>query len=299
MTSSDRLTLYPTADGSTTFWSETFQEAFHSQFGAKQEAIAKFVVPSRILEKASCSGNSEPSLNILDVCYGLGYNTAAAIESVLALSVLALKECGNSSRLQIIALENNLQVPQQAIALGLTNIWSPEVVEILQMVATQQSVHTPNLQVQLRIGDAREAIGSVPERFADAIFLDPFSPPHCPQLWTVEFMQLLANCLKLDGYLVTYSCAAAVRAAMLAVGFTIGSTTPVGRKSPGTIACLSPDLITPLTETEREPLQTRAAIPYRDPTLSDLAVNILNRRQAEQNLSSLPSSSSWRKRKFL
>jgi tRNA U34 5-methylaminomethyl-2-thiouridine-forming methyltransferase MnmC len=294
MTNSDRLTLYPTADGSTTFWSETFQEAFHSQFGAKQEAIAKFVVPSRILEKANCSRNSETSLNILDVCYGLGYNTAAAIESVFAL-----KECRNSSPLQIIALEDNLQVPQQAIALGLTNIWSPEVVEILQTVAAQQSLHTPNLQMQLLIGDAREAIASVPARWADAIFLDPFSPPHCPQLWTIEFMQLLANCLKLDGYLVTYSCAAAVRAAMLAVGLTIGSTTPVGRKSPGTIACLSPDLITPLTETEREPLQTRAAIPYRDPTLSDLAVNILNRRQAEQNLSSLPSSSSWRKRKFV
>jgi tRNA U34 5-methylaminomethyl-2-thiouridine-forming methyltransferase MnmC len=293
MTTRDELTLYPTADGSTTFWSETFQEAFHSQFGAKQEAQAKFVVPSRILEKAAMLENSTSSLNILDVCYGLGYNTAAVIDSVCALN-----DCENSRPLHIIALENNLQVPQQAIAQGLTNTWLPEVVEILREVATKQHFVRAKLEIELLIGDARQAIASVPARFADAIFLDPFSPPHCPQLWTVEFMQLLANCLKPDGYLVTYSCAAAVRAALLAVGFAIGSTPPVGRKSPGTIACLATNLIEPLSDEELEPLQTRAAIPYRDPSLKDLAQTILSRRQAEQSTSSLPSSSSWHKQKF-
>ncbi|MEE3718907.1 MnmC family methyltransferase [Tumidithrix elongata RA019] len=308
MPNRDDLTLYPTADGSITFWSKTFQEAFHSHFGAKQEAQAKFVIPTRIPEKANrlanaatdLSSHTLTSLNILDVCYGLGYNSAAAIESVYSVLVLGKEAADRESSpyLHIVALENNLQVPQQAIAQGLTKIWSPAIDEILQEVATKQQIATTGLQMQLRIGDARQTIATVPERWADAIFLDPFSPPHCPQLWTVEFMQLLANCLKFDGYLVTYSCAAAVRSAMLAAGLTIGSTTPVGRKSPGTIACLSPDLISPLSETEREPLQTRAAIPYRDPTLRDEATTILSRRQAEQSTCSLPSSSSWRKQRF-
>ncbi|CAN1209838.1 MnmC-like methyltransferase domain-containing protein [Tumidithrix helvetica PCC 7403] len=304
MTTRDDLTLYPTADGSTTFWSETFQEAFHSQFGAKQEAQAKFVIPAQIPEKAAilatATNSQTNSLNILDVCYGLGYNSAAAIESVSSVLALSKEATDRESSpfLHVIALENDLQVPQQAIAQGLANIWSPSVVEILREVATNQQIVTTGLQMQLLIGDARQTIATVPERWADAIFLDPFSPPHCPQLWTVEFMQLLANCLKFDGYLVTYSCAAAVRAAMLAVGFTIGNTIPVGRKSPGTIASLSPDLISPLLKADLEPLQTRAAIPYRDPTLSDVAMTILNRRQTEQNASSLPSSSSWRKQHF-
>ena len=36
----NRLTLYPTNDGSIVFFSEQWQEAFHSLHGAKQEAIA-------------------------------------------------------------------------------------------------------------------------------------------------------------------------------------------------------------------------------------------------------------------
>lgn len=67
----DTLSLLATADGSVTFWSETFQETFHSTHGAKNEAEAKFVIPTKITEKA----RMQTQLNILDVCYGLGYNS--------------------------------------------------------------------------------------------------------------------------------------------------------------------------------------------------------------------------------
>jgi hypothetical protein len=43
-------------------------------------------------------------------------------------------------------------------------------------------------------------------------------------------------CLHVDGLLATYSCAAAVRTALLAADLQIGSTPPVGRRSPGTVA---------------------------------------------------------------
>jgi hypothetical protein len=81
---SDRLSLQSTADGSQTFFSDQFQEAFHSHHGAKQEAIAKFVEPTQIAEKVRGKVKSNQSLRILDVCYGLGYNTAAAVETAIA-----------------------------------------------------------------------------------------------------------------------------------------------------------------------------------------------------------------------
>jgi len=277
----DTLSLFPTGDGSFTFWSETFQETFHSSNGAKLEAEAKFVIPAKIAEKA----RTQTQLNILDVCYGLGYNTAAAIATVF-----------NLAKLNIIALENNLEVPQKAIALGLVNIWQPAIAQILEAAAATQNVNQENLSLQLMIGDARQTIFQVPTQWADAIFLDPFSPPHCPQLWTVEFMQLLANRLKPDGYLVTYSASAAVRTALLNAGLQIGAIAPIGRKSPSTIAAFPPILLPPLAETEVAFLNTRAAIPYRDPTLQGTAMEIIAVRQVEQNNSQLMPSSRLRKK---
>ncbi len=281
----DKLSLFPTKDGSVTFWSETFQETFHSSHGAKHEAEAKFVIPAKIAEKAI----TQTQLNILDVCYGLGYNTAAAIACVF-------ESPDRTANLQIIALENNLEVPQQAITSGLVDIWQPAIAKILKTAADVQTVTTENLSLQLLIGDARQTISQVPTKWADAIFLDPFSPPRCPQLWTVEFMQLLANCLKPDGYIVTYSSSAAVRAAMLSVGLQIGAIAPIGRKSPSTIAAFSPIALPPISETEAAFLKTRAAVPYRDRKLTGIATEIIAARKAEQNNSQLPPTSSLRKK---
>ena len=115
---------------------------------------------------------------------------------------------------------------------------------------------------------------------ADAIFLDPFSPPQCPHLWTIEFIQLVSQCLQIDGLLATYSCAAAVRTALLNAKLNIASTSPVGRKAPGTVARFNTlchvneegnSLNSPLhqfralSQSEKEHLLTRAAVPYRDP----------------------------------
>ena len=284
----DVLSLFPTEDGSVTFWSETFQETFHSSHGAKHEAEAKFVSPAKIAEKA----RTQTQLNILDVCYGLGYNTAAAIACLLAISESSGDRTAN---LAIIALENNLEVPQKAIAAGLVDIWQPAIAKILQTAAETQIVKSETLSLQLLIGDARQTINQVPKKWADAIFLDPFSPPHCPQLWTVEFIQLLADCLKPDGCLVTYSSSAAVRTAMLMAGLQIGAIAPIGRKSPSTIAAFAPIALPPISETEAAFLKTRAAIPYRDRTLQGTASEIIQLRKAEQSNSELASSSSLRK----
>ncbi|HEY9847594.1 MAG TPA: MnmC family methyltransferase, partial [Candidatus Caenarcaniphilales bacterium] len=156
------------------------------------------------------------------------------------------------------------------------------------------------LQAQLLVGDARQTIQQIHQRgfLADAVFLNPFSPPHCPQLWTIEFLKQIACCLRPTGRVATYSCAAAVRTALLSAGLHIGSTQPVGRRSPGTVA--SPSLIDlpPLSPQEQEHLATRAAIPYRDPELKDSMEAILHRRCVEQRACSLENTSRWKKRWF-
>lgn len=276
----------PTQDGSFTFYSPEFEEAFHSYYGAKQEAIYKFVKPCLLAEKA----RGQNAITLLDICYGLGYNTAAAIATIWA----ANPHCF----IELIALESDLRVPQAAIAQGLLAAESPQILTILEQLAHKQKCETDNINACLMINDARLSIQKLRQQNfkADGIFLDPFSPPKCPQLWTVDFMQQVAACLKKDGRLATYSCASAVRSALAETGLYFGSSIAMGRKTPGTIASWNFEEIPALSGREQEHLQTIAAIPYRDRTLQATAATIKQQRQVEQKQSDREPTGAWKKR---
>ncbi|MGB3532188.1 MAG: MnmC family methyltransferase [Microcoleaceae cyanobacterium] len=279
------LTPQPTADGSYTFFSTEFNQAFHSNFGAKQEAEYKYVLPLQLRQLAQ-----QPQLHLLDICYGLGYNTAAALT--------AIWQVNPNCKIHLLALELDPTIPQTAIAYNLLNTYPNQIADYLSTLATTHQLHSDQIQAKLLIGDARQTLQPVQHSGfqADAVFLDPFSPPTCPQLWTVEFLTLLSHCMTLNGQLATYVCSATARAALIAAHLKIGSTPPVGRRTPGTIASLSPVGLPALSQKEMEHLQTRAAIPYRDPNLSDAKEAIIQRRQQEQQLSVLEPTSQWKKR---
>jgi len=285
MPDSNIFTPQATEDGSYTFFCEEIGEAYHSSQGAKQEAELKFVEPCQLATKAQ-----QPIVRILDVCYGLGYNSASALERIWASN----PDC----KIELVALELNPAVPRAAIAYNLLSSWNPPIPELLAKLATSGTVETNNFQAQLLLGDARTTIKQVQQSGfqADGIFLDPFSPPRCPQLWTVEFIQQLAKCCHELGLIATYSCAAAVRTAILAAGWQISETLQVGNRQPGTVASFSATDLEPLSTRSQEHLQTRAAIPYRDPQLSDPAPVIIHRRRLEQATSSLEPTSHWKKR---
>lgn len=297
MTDSERFAMSKTSwipqrtdDGSFTFFSETFGESFHSRHGAKEEAFVKFVRATNLAQKAQQS-----HLCLLDVCYGLGYNTAAALEVIWQINP--------ACQVDLYGLEFDVTVPQAAIAPPILSSWSPAVQPVLRELAQHQHCTTDRIHATLLIGDARQTIQSlVASKFqADAIFFDPFSPRRCPQLWTVEFFAQVARCLAPHGKLATYSRSASVRSAMLAVGFCIG-TIPLDEThlphewSQGTIAAFDATDLHPLSPMEQEHLHTRAAIPFRDRSLQDAAELILQRHQAEQQATTLESTSSWRRR---
>ncbi|PSB30588.1 tRNA (5-methylaminomethyl-2-thiouridine)(34)-methyltransferase MnmD [Stenomitos frigidus] len=290
MTTSTNWVPQQTDDGSFTFFSEVFGEAFHSRQGARAEAIHKFAQATELTQKAQ-----QPCLRLLDVCYGLGCNTAAALETIWNVNP--------ACEVELYGLELDATVPQAAIAPPLIQDWSPMVQMVLQQMALSHTCRMPCLNATLLIGDARQTMPSLCQLGfqADAIFFDPFSPRRCPQLWTIEFFALVTRCLAPQGKLATYSRSAAVRSAMQAAGLTIG-TIPLGTAhlphewSQGTVGSFDGQTLHPLSQMEQEHLYTRAAVPYRDPSLSDPATLILERHQQEQALSTLESTSSWRRR---
>ncbi|MBF2055893.1 MAG: hypothetical protein IGQ45_01455 [Cyanobacterium sp. T60_A2020_053] len=273
-----------TEDGSVTFYSEEFDENFHSKYGAKKESEITYIQGCKIVEKLQ----SKSSVKILDVCFGLGYNAASALE--------IYQKIKPSSHLEIIALEIDEDVIQQTINHNLLSFWSQETKEVLTFLAEHKTFINQSYSLQLIIDDARISLEKlVNQKYQfDAIFLDPFSPPKCPQLWTVEFFGLLSKCLANDGIIATYSCAAAVRKAMQLNGLNIASNEAVGGRAPGTIASFYP--LPPLSLKELEQLETKASVPYRDTDLRGRAPSILKQRENEQKNSSLESTGKWKKR---
>ena len=75
------------------------------------------------------------------------------------------------------------------------------------------------------------------------IFYDPFSLHTNVELWSEEaFKRIFDYCLGNEVQLLNYSASTAVRATLLAVGFTVGYGPATGPKSTTTVAYNSPSL---------------------------------------------------------
>lgn len=70
---------YYTEDGSIGLYSFADKDVYHSKFGALTEAWEKFVLPSGIDSLLLKKSN----INVLDLCYGIGYNTKALMTHVI------------------------------------------------------------------------------------------------------------------------------------------------------------------------------------------------------------------------
>ncbi len=203
-------------DGSITFWNERFQEYYHSITGAKEEAVRKFVEPCCLQEK------NNPV--ILDVCFGWGYNTAAALDAI-----------GNSNA-KVIGLEIDANVLQKIPTI---NAPFESYSFIQKCIRKGYSLSKDAWTLSLVVGDARETIKTVLSGSVDCVFLDPFSPKKCPELWTIDFMRQLYRIMKPNGILTTYSCARIVRDNLRSAGFSVQDGPCIGRRGPSTIATVN------------------------------------------------------------
>lgn len=207
-----------TPDGSVTFHNLEFDEAYHSKSGAKEEAIKKFVEPCRIKELAKTG-----HIRILDVCFGLGYNTAAAIDA-------ALQENPFCS-IEVLGLENDEQILQEILSLEDSFTCYGILKECIR---NKYDYNKDNLKIKIMIGDASKTIKHIIEE-VDAVFFDPFSPKKCPALWSKELFCAVYQRMKTGSRLATYSCARIVRDNMKAAGFSILDGPKLWRRGPSTI----------------------------------------------------------------
>jgi len=222
------IEIFKTQDGSIGLYDKNLDEIFHSKFGAKTEAFEKFVEPSLIYK--------DKPVKILDICYGIGYNTKCALEHFLNI-------------VRIDCLEINPELVQKSAEFE----YSKKINEIIA-----KNLKTPDF-IHFYIADARKSIQKLNEKY-DIIFHDGFAPYKQSVLWSEDFILKISSLTHKDSIYCTYNHSKPVLNALVKAGFKIGKTIKDG-KIIGTIASFNPDLIKEkYTEVELGELMTKSAI---------------------------------------
>src|SRR3989344_2534103 len=209
-----------TADNTESFLNQEINETYHSQTGAVEEALRKYAEPCQIKELAKTG-----SIKILDLFFGLGYNSAMAIQVAL--------EANPGCQIEVIGIEND-----------------PEIISKIQEVnppigffqhykklsLNRLEFRQGHISVKVILQDVKEAIKKLNENYFDAIFYDPFSPKTSPEMWTTELFTEMYRVMKDSGILATYTCARMARENMAAANLIYDDGPIVGRRGPGTIA---------------------------------------------------------------
>ncbi len=198
-------TLTLSEDGSYTAYSKEYNEHYHStKDGALKESLQKHVIPAfELIEK--------DEVNILDICYGLGFNTLATI--------LYYRQNRPETKLNIYSPELDASLIK-----SLEYFTYPEefleLQEIIVALSCEGVYKDEQLFIELFLGDAREYIQRF-ENFFDIVYQDAFSPSTNPILWTKEYFADIAKAMKKEGVLTTYSIAFKTRLALYENGFYI------------------------------------------------------------------------------
>ncbi|MDP6547984.1 MAG: MnmC family methyltransferase [Candidatus Woesearchaeota archaeon] len=205
-----------TKDSSITFYNEKVQDYYHSKSGAKEEAFEKHAKALNIYSKKNPV--------IFDVCFGLGYNTAAALDLI-------------KGKAAIYCFENDIEILKKITEID-ADFKSYNIIKkfIKNFLDNNIKIYEENnIKLVMIFGDARKKIKNIREK-ADFVFFDSFSPSKMPKMWTKEFFSDIREKMKQNSKLSTYSCAKFIRNNLKEAGFKVKDGPIIGRNSPGTIA---------------------------------------------------------------
>ncbi len=204
-------------DKAESFFNTEYQEAYHSKIGPLLEAEHKFVNPiflKELIAKNQC-------VKILDLFFGLGYNTGIALD-------YAYKAC-DSPRIEIIGIEKDFEIINKIKELNVPS-WYTKWRDLLSNLSTTQFIESENVSIQLYIEDIFNIIDRLPKKYFDVIFFDPFSHKTAPLFWEPAFLTSIFNLLIKGGTLTTYSGLKKVEQLAYELGYTPVRIKPIGRK---------------------------------------------------------------------
>lgn len=194
-------------DGSFTAYSKEYEEHYHStKDGALYESLVKHIIPAFKIQK------DKNVVSILDICFGLGFNTLATIYHV--------KKNNIASKIEIYSPELD-----STLVKSLLDFTYPKEFDFIKNIifnlVKYQCYSDEQFHIEIFLGDAREYIKTFDANKFDIVYQDAFSPASNPILWTREYFKDIKNIIKEDGILTTYSISLATRLALYENSFNI------------------------------------------------------------------------------
>ena len=192
-----------TNDDTFTLKSLEYNECYHSSEGALRETYYKHV--SVMKDIAEDIDNEE--IRILDICFGLGFNTF--------VSILNRPE---NKKLKIFSPELDLDLVK-----SLKNFKYPKEFEKIKHIIKQVSENLyykdEFVEIEVAYENAKDYVKKL--KNIHIIYQDAFSPKVNRELWTIEYFRDLKNILNKNGVITTYSVATPVRCALYKLGFKL------------------------------------------------------------------------------
>jgi tRNA U34 5-methylaminomethyl-2-thiouridine-forming methyltransferase MnmC len=191
-------------DGSNTKYSQQFDEHYHStKDGALTETLQKHIIPA-------FSHIKKDTINILDICFGLGYNTLTTLYYIKQNNLdIKVNIFSPEFDRELIASLKEFEYPNEL----------KEFTHIIKSLCENQKYESSDINIELFLGDAREYVKTLSN--IDIVYQDAFSPKKNPMLWTREYFGDIYRLLSSDGVVTTYSQATNVRMSMYVNGFYI------------------------------------------------------------------------------
>ena len=208
--------IVKTKDGSNTLFSKEYNQHYHNpDDGAINESMSKHVLPAFQFK------NNQKELNILDICFGLGYNTFSTL--------LYMKQNNLDIKLNIYSPELD-----EKLIKSLKEFKYPKefdyMKEIINKISKEFYYEDKNLKIEIGIGDARKYIKKFKNDFFDIIYQDAFSSEVNIALWTKEYFDDIYRISKQDSIMTTYAIATPIRLSMYEANFKIYEYRPIKRK---------------------------------------------------------------------
>ena len=205
-----------TIDGSNTLYSSKYQQHYHNvDDGAINEALTKHILPTFEYHK------EKQELRILDICFGLGYNTFSTIYHI--------KKHNLNKKVFIYSPELDGELVKSLETFEFPKEFE-EFEHIIKEVALKGIYEDDNIRIEVNIGDAREYIKTLEKSSFDIIYQDAFSSEVNTELWTKEYFDDIYALCKDDCVMSSYSVATPIRLSMNEAGFFIYEYRPVKRK---------------------------------------------------------------------
>lgn len=208
--------IVKTKDGSNTLFSKRYNQHYHNpDDGAINEALSKHILPTLEYQK------EKEELTILDICFGLGYNTFSTIYYI--------KKNNLNKMLNIYSPELDGNLVSSLESFNFPKEFD-EIKHIIKEVAINKKYEDKDIKIEVNIGDARKYIKTLKEKSFDIIFQDAFSSEVNTELWTKEYFNDIFKLCKKDSVMSSYSVATPIRLSMNEAGFYIYEYRPEKRK---------------------------------------------------------------------